>query len=544
MVRHNVILGLLCGLFSISSFAASDLYVSTNGSDSNPGTQSAPLRTIQKASALATAGTTVHVASGTYSEIVTTTQSGTSSARIRYISDVKWGAKVVPPSSSSSDTIWWSKGAYTDVIGFDIDGSNASSKILMGLYLSGSYSSAQGNHVHHIASTSAACTGNGGAGLEAESWYGGTNIDVIGNVVHNIGYSGCSYIQGIYQTSSGKIINNLVYAVGAYAIHLWHDANHVDILNNTVFGSGFGMVVGGGDFVHTSGPADYVNVANNIIFDNGGGIDEEGSTGAHNTYTNNLVFQNSSYNWRLLTSSHSGDVAADPQFVNYIRSGGGDYHLKSTSPAIDRGTSSRAPATDISGAPRPQGAGYDIGAYEYGAGTPAPTLAVSVASVDFGSVVLGSSSSVKAVVMKNTGTAPLSFMADFAISSGFSGSGDCSTSVPLNPGTTCTLNMKFTPSKVGLQTGSLVIRTNAADSPKSVPLSGSGVSSTPAPTTSWVRCASEGQTCKFSGTRTVRYGAKGVYKTKVVTSSVPCTNTAFGGDPIVGYVKACDYSSP
>jgi hypothetical protein len=62
-------------------------------------------------------------------------------------------------------------------------------------------------------------------------------------------------------------------------------------------------------------------------------------------------------------------------------------------------------------------------------------------------------------------------------------------------------------------------------------------------TTSWVRCASEGQTCTVSGTRTVRYGVNGSYITKTVTSSIPCTNTAFGGDPKVGYVKACDYST-
>jgi hypothetical protein len=366
---------------------------------------------------------------------------------------------------------------------------------------------------------------------------------VIGNVVHNIGYSGCSYIQGIYQTSSGKIINNLVYAVGAYAIHLWHDANHVEIINNTVFGSGFGMVVGGGDFVHTSGPADYVNVANNIIFDNGGGIDEEGSTGAHNTYTNNLVFQNSSYNWRLLTSSHSGDVAADPQFVNYIRSGGGDYHLKSTSPAIDRGTFSLAPATDISGAPRPQGASYDIGAYEYGGGAPAPTptgspaLEVSVALVDFGSVVLGSSSSVKAVVMKNTGTAPLSFTADFAISSGFSGSGDCSTSVALNPGTTCTLNMKFTPNTVGLQTGSLVIRTNAADSPKSILLSGTGVSAS-APAANVSPSSLSFGKIKVGRLSSIQY----VTIANTGNAALTFSSASISGDFVFGNLGTCDVS--
>ena len=43
----------------------------------------------------------------------------------------------------------------------------------------------------------------------------------------------------------------------------------------------------------------------------------------------------------------------------------GDSHLQSGSPCIDAGTSAAAPATDIEGVPRPQGVGYDMGAYEY-----------------------------------------------------------------------------------------------------------------------------------------------------------------------------------
>ena len=43
----------------------------------------------------------------------------------------------------------------------------------------------------------------------------------------------------------------------------------------------------------------------------------------------------------------------------------GDYHLKSNSPAIDEGTSTGAPADDIDGDARPQGAGYDMGSDEY-----------------------------------------------------------------------------------------------------------------------------------------------------------------------------------
>lgn len=66
--------------------------------------------------------------------------------------------------------------------------------------------------------------------------------------------------------------------------------------------------------------------------------------------------------------SGTGNINSDPLFV-----GGGDYHLTSSSPCIDSGTSTNAPATDIAGTPRPQGQGYDMGAYEY-VGIPVPDI--------------------------------------------------------------------------------------------------------------------------------------------------------------------------
>lgn len=49
----------------------------------------------------------------------------------------------------------------------------------------------------------------------------------------------------------------------------------------------------------------------------------------------------------------------------------GDYHLMSASFCIDTGTDVSAPIDDLDGNPRPQGAGFDIGAYEY---VPAPSF--------------------------------------------------------------------------------------------------------------------------------------------------------------------------
>ncbi|MEU9446221.1 alpha-L-rhamnosidase [Streptomyces sp. NPDC048304] len=54
----------------------------------------------------------------------------------------------------------------------------------------------------------------------------------------------------------------------------------------------------------------------------------------------------------------------------------------------------------------------------------------------------------------------------------------------------------------------------------------------------FTRCAGEGGTCSFSGTRSVAYGA-GTYTYKTVTDSTACTNASFGGDPASNLVKSC-----
>jgi uncharacterized protein (DUF1800 family) len=54
----------------------------------------------------------------------------------------------------------------------------------------------------------------------------------------------------------------------------------------------------------------------------------------------------------------------------------------------------------------------------------------------------------------------------------------------------------------------------------------------------YTKCADEGGTCTFTGTKAVIYGANNIYATKTATSSIGCNNTEFG-DPVVGVVKAC-----
>jgi hypothetical protein len=350
--------------------SAHDLYVATTGSDSNPGTKAAPFKTILRASEVAVPDTTIHVASGTYTGGFLTRKSGTASGRIHYLADVRWGARIVPPSSSSSKMGWDNRGAYVTIDGFEVDGSvdpTSGTIWTVGINVGGQGDVVTHCHVHHIFNHGTPSS-SGGAGILLDAWYGFNDMQALGNVVHHAGPTssgGGTWYHGIYQTATGVISNNLVYANAGGGVHLWHDANHITIANNTSFGNGIGYIVGGGDYVHTSGPCDYITVINNIAFDNTGiGFDEEGGVGTHNQFTNNLSFKNGT-NWRLKLTPHTADVTADPLFVRYVRTGGGDYRLSSVSPAIDKGRATGAPAIDFYEGSRPYGAALDIGAHEW-----------------------------------------------------------------------------------------------------------------------------------------------------------------------------------
>ena len=61
-----------------------------------------------------------------------------------------------------------------------------------------------------------------------------------------------------------------------------------------------------------------------------------------------------------------GFIAEDPLFAAPSRGkNGGGYHIQEKSPARDAGTSDNAPSVDLDGKTRPQGKGYDLGAYEF-----------------------------------------------------------------------------------------------------------------------------------------------------------------------------------
>ena len=346
--------------------ATGHLYVSPTGSDSNPGTQARPLKTIARADALARAGYVIHVAPGTYkvsapstgSAGIRTVRSGTPTARIKFVSDVKWGAKIV---FSGTGMAWNSKGAYVDIEGFDITGSGR-----IGILAEGGKERIVNNFVHDL-KVSGGCNGGGGAAIDAWGPGGGAVID--SNVVRNIGAQwvaaqSCNTVQGIYLTNQNNVVsNNIISGVASVGINSWHGATSNIYVNNTIFGNKMGIVIGHSDSGATSAGTSNNYVANNIVYRNAYGITEMGTVGKNNRYANNLVF-NTGRAW-LVKGAVTATVAAEPQFVNYQANGTGDYRLKSTSPAVNKGSATSAPKVDFAGVARPRGGAYDIGAYEF-----------------------------------------------------------------------------------------------------------------------------------------------------------------------------------
>jgi hypothetical protein len=347
-----------------ASAATGNLYVSPTGKDTNPGTQTAPLLTIARADALATAGYTIHVAPGIYkvsapslgSIGIRTIRSGTATARIRFVSDVKGAAKIVV---SGTGITWNSKGSYVDIDGFDISGSGRH-----GILADGNHLTITRNNIHDL-TISGGCNGSGGAAIDTNGGAGGVLINA--NRIRNIGYAmigKCNTVQGIYIANPNNVVtNNIVSGVAAVGIQQWHGATASTIVNNTVFHNKEGILIGEGDAGTLPGGSANNYVANNIVYDNTAyGIIEAGVVGTNNRYVNNLVYK-SGTNVKMVKGSVSGTIIADPKFVSYLANGTGNYHLQSTSPAIGKGSTTYALATDFDGASR-VGLPRSIGAYK------------------------------------------------------------------------------------------------------------------------------------------------------------------------------------
>jgi len=371
----------LISLLYISTLAqATTYYVAKNGNDSNPGTETWPWLTLQKAANTMVAGDTVYVKEGDYSgTVVSITGSGTADNYILYL--------VYPGDTPIIGQLYFEYGAsYNKFDGFEITHPSAGGVVMD---RNNDHNIISNCHIHH-------CNPGGSPGVDLSGgsdfnivedciihdvYYafhtsGTTNrgnifrrnvcyrlsddgfnfspsikdTQVIGNVIYDVDWDGSGEADGIHLYDDGTAIvrGNLVYldgasTLGVFGIH--GGSNHI-IENNTFVGlPGFSASFGG---------IVCIELASNVILKNNIGYSSEGSVGVFkiiNSSTNDNY--NDWYNsvdtskcvryggeWKSVSDYQSEDgrglnsISQDPKFVDPAS---GDFHLHPDSPCKGAG---------------------------------------------------------------------------------------------------------------------------------------------------------------------------------------------------------------
>jgi chitodextrinase len=425
-INYLVICSIVFLLCSGGGAFAATYYVSPLGSDSSSGTSSAPFKTIQKAANIVNPGDTVIVKDGVYTDtnsdniIVKLSRGGTASNWVTFKAENKWGAKLSGQNNATDFGWQFRTGAsYVRIEDFEIYGCKKG-----GLWANWTTSHLYffRNHIHDIGRW---CNPDTGATNGQNGIFQGSNANYVtydSNLIHDIGRywigeNGCT-------TDAGRNNDHGIYACGSY----------VDIVNNIFYWNNSGVdiavkaqyIVGGGDHFdiinNTFGPTttnihrimlaannqdgyrnDDILIQNNI-FRTGQSSSSFGVQLWPNTVGNRgsgqrtvVIKHNLTYGPTLLSTYDSAysanfalanNISGDPKFVNLT---GKDFHLQSTSPAINKGAyidgyDYDADGKSIVGAP-------DIGAYEYGSSTTSTSTDTTAPSVPTGLTATAVSSS-------------------------------------------------------------------------------------------------------------------------------------------------------
>ena len=350
------------------------LYVAPNGSDSAKGTESAPLKTINKGIDKLQAGGTLIVRGGTYGESVSGgIPSGANWGGATKIQAAAGEEVIVRPTANQGParvfsfesgqkfiiidgitidaknavyecvkvssanhirvvncnlinahqhaflTSYGAGSAYNQIINCLIHTIGSDPQFQHAIYLAGPENVVEGCTIHHAAS----------AGIQL---YGEAGMDR--NVFRNNTFYSCKRGVGIYGGDANEVYNNVIYDVTDYGILIrddFSDLSNNKVFNNTVYKAGETGIY------YVSGKAGN-KIRNNISYESGGIVNEGGNAELSNNFKD------------------------DPSFVDADR---GNLQLKAGSPCIDAGKTLGLVTTDRLGVARPQGSAYDIGAYEY-----------------------------------------------------------------------------------------------------------------------------------------------------------------------------------
>jgi len=249
------------------------------------------------------------------------------------------------------------------------------------------------NHVHHGGPGT-----NGGEGICPKD--GSFNGRVYGNHVHDLPIKLGIYVDAWDKhTFDIEIFNNVVHDCGNDGFTLASEQGglleNIYVYNNIAYNNrNIGVSVTPNGDVPNS-PMKTLKIVNNTLYNNGwttvaepwgGGIGVDSPNLTDLTIRNNIVSQNLLYQIAIesfgqnVSTDHNlidgfrGELAEETRGSNFVEGTPGfanpavaDFHLLENSLAVDNGLAADAPAVDYDGNPRPQGAGYDIGAFEYSA---------------------------------------------------------------------------------------------------------------------------------------------------------------------------------
>ncbi|WP_175304423.1 right-handed parallel beta-helix repeat-containing protein [Candidatus Nitrospira nitrificans] len=379
---------------------AATYYVAMTGSDSNPGTETQPWRTVAYAVAIMVAGDTTYVRGGTYKEeIIRFGKSGTQLAPIKLrnapgespiidcIDASKLHRILIEHPSGPLNPMGW-----ITVEGFEIRNCYEGIKIISGHDLT-----IQRNWIHHS---------KPGSGILGN----GTRVLFDRNIInHNANIEGCEagtspcrpgghgiYFHGTAVTVTNNIIyDNLTFGIqlnGSTASSTYNPTTDPGpeyavsenwlIANNTLAYNrrGAGLVVWGFS-------CNNARIENNIFYENAA-TNSDATQGVHFTSTtctgarirNNifyasgsggvLAFGKGALEWVHYTQSGNIINTMNPRFVNAPATlpAWPNFSLTAGSPAIDAGLSLAITKKAFDGILRPQGCAFDIGAYEYTGG--------------------------------------------------------------------------------------------------------------------------------------------------------------------------------
>ncbi len=348
-------------------------YVSATGSDSNPGTSSAPWATMAHAASTVSGCALVLVEPGTYTvssgRTAKITNSGTSTCHTAYVATTYSSSILNTTNDNANDPAIWITGSYVDLVGFDINNPMG----CMGVYSNANYVNITYNRIHDVANGSGAYgCGNGVGGGGVLGAIGASNYNNWSdNVLWNVGTVGNHYTHGLYTSSTHNTLqNNIVYAAGGACIQAFHQPSYDVITNNTLVGCGYNGFLFGADSGYSYSNSVF---SNNAMSGNSGyDIDACGSAcgvaiGPGNTFSNNDTASSGGNNIGDLSSvgqSLTNNINSAPNFVNVASpASGGNFDVNSGSPLITGGTANNAPKTDILGVTR-NTADPSIGAYE------------------------------------------------------------------------------------------------------------------------------------------------------------------------------------